>query len=279
MRQTLTNGSNDSSVNSSIVSVRDVGKTYSSGTTALQNIYFDVKPHDFVSLVGPSGCGKSTLLRIIAGLGDATSGSVTVNGETPTSPKARQSLGYVFQDANLLPWHNVQDNVALPLELGGVGKNKRREAAGEVLELVGLSDFTHAYPRELSGGMRMRVSIARALVTQPQLILMDEPFGALDEITRQRLNQELLGIKKQTGATVIFVTHNVFEAVYLSKRIAIMSAQPGRIIHTTEVDTDAERTPDFRGTDVFSRTVVEVTEVLERGISRPDTAQQKEQVA
>lgn len=275
MRQTPSDNSSDDSV----VRVRDVSKTYSNGTTALQNIYLDVAPHDFVSLVGPSGCGKSTLLRIIAGLGDATSGSVMVDGATPTSPEARRSLGYVFQDANLLPWQNVQDNVALPLSLGGVGKNKRREAAGEVLELVGLSDFKHAYPRELSGGMRMRVSIARALVTRPRLILMDEPFGALDEITRQRLNQELLSIKKQTGATVIFVTHNVFEAVYLSKRIAIMSAQPGRIIHTTQIDTDDERTPDFRGTDVFSRTVVEVTEVLERGVPRPDTAKQKEQVA
>lgn len=275
MRQTPSGNSSDDSV----VRVRDVSKTYSNGTTALQNIYLDVVPHDFVSLVGPSGCGKSTLLRIIAGLGDATSGSVMVDGAAPTSPEARRSLGYVFQDANLLPWQNVQDNVALPLSLGGVGKNKRREAAGEVLELVGLSDFKHAYPRELSGGMRMRVSIARALVTRPRLILMDEPFGALDEITRQRLNQELLSIKKQTGATVIFVTHNVFEAVYLSKRIAIMSAQPGRIIHTTQIDTDDERTPDFRGTDVFSRTVVEVTEVLERGVPRPDTAKQKERVA
>ncbi|MEM7736191.1 MAG: ABC transporter ATP-binding protein [Deinococcota bacterium] len=248
----------------SLVHVSNVDKVYASGTHALEDVHLDVHPGEFVSLLGPSGCGKSTLLRIIAGLGEASSGEVLVEGQTPNSPK-QLPLGFVFQDANLLPWRSVLGNVMLPLELMGVRKQERAARAREVLELVGLGGFTKAYPKELSGGMRMRVSIARALVTSPHLLLMDEPFGALDEITRQRLNQELLRIKEATGATVVFVTHNVFEAVYLSDRIAVMSAQPGRIVETISIDTNQARDASFRGSEVFSNTVVRVVAALGEG--------------
>lgn len=252
------------SQNHALVHVRHVDKVYGSGTHALQDVNVEVYTGEFVSLLGPSGCGKSTLLRIIAGLGEATAGTVLVEGATPNSPR-QQPLGFVFQDANLLPWRSVLGNVMLPLELTGVAKKERVSRAKEVLELVGLGGFTKAYPKELSGGMRMRVSIARALVTSPHLLLMDEPFGALDEITRQRLNHELLRIKAATGATVVFVTHNVFEAVFLSDRIAVMSAQPGRIIEHIDVATDQPRDATFRGSDVFSQTVMQVVSALGEG--------------
>jgi NitT/TauT family transport system ATP-binding protein len=254
-----------------LVRVRHVDKVYGSGTHALQNVDLDVYKGEFVSLLGPSGCGKSTLLRIIAGLGEATTGSVLVEGKAPNSAQ-QQPLGFVFQDANLLPWRNVMGNVVLPLELTGVAKKERIERAQEVLELVGLSKFTKAHPKELSGGMRMRVSIARALVTAPHLLLMDEPFGALDEITRQRLNHELLRIKEATGATVVFVTHNVFEGVFLSDRIAVMSAQPGRIVEDISVGSDQPRNAAFRGSEVFSHTVMRVVSALGEGaLDAPDT--------
>ncbi|MEM6428472.1 MAG: ABC transporter ATP-binding protein [Deinococcota bacterium] len=269
--QITDSNSPDSNSSSSLVQVRHVDKIYASGTHALEDVHLDVNSGEFVSLLGPSGCGKSTLLRIIAGLGDASAGEVLVEGHAPNSPQ-QLPLGFVFQDANLLPWRSVLGNVMLPLELMGIRKRERLERAREVLELVGLGGFTKAYPKELSGGMRMRVSIARALVTAPHLLLMDEPFGALDEITRQRLNQELLRIKDATGATVVFVTHNVFEAVYLSDRIAVMSAQPGRIVDTIRIDTDHTRDTSFRGSEVFSNTVVRVVAALGDGALGENTS-------
>ena len=246
-----------------LVRAENVDKRYANGTLALEGINLTVREGEVISLVGPSGCGKSTLLRIIAGLGDATAGSVTVNGADPASSEARGSTAFVFQEATLLPWRTVRHNVELPLELRGTPKSEWATTVNEALELVGLSKFDRAYPRELSGGMRMRVSIARALVTKPKLLLMDEPFGALDEITRQKLNMDLLRLKDVLGATVIFVTHNVFEAVYLSSRIAAMSVRPGRFVREIGIDAPYPRDPSFRGTPEFGRSVVEVVDALE----------------
>lgn len=246
-----------------LVRARNVDKRYASGTLALEGINLDVREGEVISLVGPSGCGKSTLLRIIAGLGDASSGEISVAGADPSSSEARGSTAFVFQEATLLPWRTVRHNVELPLELRGVPKTQWDGVVNEALELVGLEKFDRAYPRELSGGMRMRVSIARALVTKPKLLLMDEPFGALDEITRQKLNMDLLRLKDVLGATVIFVTHNVFEAVYLSSRIAVMSVRPGRFVREIRIDAPYPRDPSFRGTPEFGKSVVDVVDALD----------------
>ena len=241
-----------------LVTVQNVHKKYGNGTVALQAVNLEVRQGDFVSLVGPSGCGKSTLLRIIAGLGDASSGTVQVGGVSPTSPQAKGFTSFVFQEATLLPWRMLRGNVEIPLELAGTPKSEWNRTVDEALEMVGLGGFANAYPRELSGGMRMRVSIARALVTKPKLLLMDEPFGALDEITRQKLNGDLLELRERIGATVIFVTHNVFEAVYLSSRIAVMSARPGRISEEIAIDQPYPRQSTFRGSPEFGQTVLRV---------------------
>ena len=245
-----------------LVSVRGVDKQYANGTLAISGIDLEVKNGEFVSLVGPSGCGKSTLLRIIAGLGDATTGTVLVDGKTPGDAQTRGQSSFVFQEATLLPWRPVRQNVELPLELMNVPRTQWAERVGDALEMVGLSGFANAYPRELSGGMKMRVSIARALVTRPRLLLMDEPFGALDEITRQRLNDDLMRVKDLTGATVIFVTHNVFEAVFLSSRIVVMSVRPGRILEEIAVATPYPRSSDYRISDAFTRDAGVVMKLL-----------------
>jgi NitT/TauT family transport system ATP-binding protein len=240
-----------------------VSKTYANGTVALADVAFEVSEGQFVSLVGPSGCGKSTLLRIIAGLGPVTSGSVLVEGLPPKQARQERSdTAFVFQDPTLMPWRTVVGNVELPLELRGISAGQRRQAAAEALDMVGLSDFGRAYPRELSGGMRMRVSLARALVGHPRLLLMDEPFGALDEIYRQHLNGELLRICDLAGWTVVFVTHNVFEAVFLSTRILVMSRQPGRILAEVPVDLPSPRVPQLRSTSEYSRVVGDVVRLL-----------------
>jgi NitT/TauT family transport system ATP-binding protein len=247
-----------------LIVVDRVGKQYSNGTVALEDISFDVTEGEFVSLVGPSGCGKSTVLRMIAGLGAITSGTIHVEGLAPT--RARQERGdmaFVFQDATLMPWRDVMGNVELPLELRGVPKAERRKTSAEALEMVGLHDMLHVYPRELSGGMRMRVSLARALAAHPKILLMDEPFGALDEITRQRLNGELLRICALAGWTVLFVTHNVFEATFLSSRILVMSRRPGRIVADVPVDLPYPRVPEIRTTPEYSRLVGQVVALLE----------------
>ena len=245
-----------------LVSVRGVDKQYSSGTLAISGIDLEVKNGEFVSLVGPSGCGKSTLLRIIAGLGDASTGTVLVDGAAPGDAQTRGQSSFVFQEATLLPWRPVRQNVELPLELMNVPRAQWAERVGEALEMVGLRGFANAYPRELSGGMKMRVSIARALVTRPRLLLMDEPFGALDEITRQRLNDDLMRVKDLTGATVIFVTHNVFEAVFLSSRIVVMSARPGRILEEIAVSTPYPRSSEYRTSEAFTRDAGVVMKLL-----------------
>ncbi len=215
-----------------LVSIRNVSKQFSNGTLAIRGVNLDIAAGEFLSLLGPSGCGKSTLLRIIAGLGAPSAGTI----EWPTSShdargRAERQLGFVFQDPTLMPWANVIRNVMLPLTLAARRPRPRLSArAAEMIELVGLKGFEKAYPRELSGGMRMRVSIARALVTRPRILLMDEPFAALDEITRHKLNDDLLALWWQQRFTVVFVTHSVFELVYLSQRIVVMAARPGRVM-------------------------------------------------
>lgn len=220
-----------------IVAFHHVSKIYNTGTVALSQFHFSITEGEFISFLGPSGCGKSTALRMVAGLGEATEGKVEVFGQNPKEViKNTNDVAFVFQDANLLPWRTVLENVMLPLELRGSDKKSRKEDAIKVLEMVGLKDHIKSYPRQLSGGMRMRVSIARALAAKPKLLLMDEPFAALDEITRQTLQTELLEIWKREKMTILFVTHNVFEAVYLSTRIAVLSARPGRLSSIIDVD-------------------------------------------
>jgi NitT/TauT family transport system ATP-binding protein len=246
-----------------LIVIDHVGKTYANGTVALDDISFDVREGQFVSLVGPSGCGKSTLLRMVAGLGPITNGQILVEGLPPRRARQEKAdTAFVFQDANLMPWRNVMGNVELPLELRGVGKTERRATAMQALEMVGLAEATKAYPRELSGGMRMRVSLARALAAHPRLLLMDEPFGALDEITRQRLNGELLRLCALANWTVVFVTHNVFEAVYLSTRILVMSARPGKIVAEVPVPLPHPRVPEIRTAPEYTRIVGEVVALL-----------------
>jgi NitT/TauT family transport system ATP-binding protein len=233
---------------SPIVSLRNVGKTFSNGTTALQKLDLDVRAGEFLSLLGPSGCGKSTALRIIAGLGEATSGAIDWHGGRHDTSR---DVGFVFQEPTLMPWATVFDNAWLPLRLKGIARAKARDAIMAALKSVGLDSFANAYPRELSGGMKMRVSIARALVTEPRLLLMDEPFAALDEITRQKLNDDLLRITHERGTTVVFVTHSVFESVYLSDRIVIIAARPGRVIGEISIRASFPRGADFRTSESY----------------------------
>jgi NitT/TauT family transport system ATP-binding protein len=240
--------------------LRDVVKRYARGTLALQGISFDVGPQEFVSLLGPSGCGKSTLLRLVAGLDQASSGHI----ESPAladSPAC--DTAFVFQDPTLMPWASVFDNVWLPLRLAGLSKADAASQVQQVLTRVGLSDFAAAYPAELSGGMRMRASIARALVTQPRVLLMDEPFAALDEITRQRLNADLLAWWQANALAVLFVTHSVFEAVFLSQRVLVMGARPGRIVAEIAIDEPWPRSAEFRTSQRYAQTCRQVTQALE----------------
>ena len=222
--------------------MRDVGKSFASGTTALAHVDLTIREGDFVSLLGPSGCGKSTALRIIAGLSSPSSGILDWRGP----PLRKNDVGFVFQEPTLLPWASVYDNVWLPLRLKGVSRAKAEPAIRDVLERVHLTGFEKAVPRELSGGMKMRVSIARALVTRPQLMLMDEPFAALDEITRFKLNDDLLELWQEERFTIVFVTHSVFESVFLSNRIIVMAARPGRVHEEFDVDAPYPRNEDFR---------------------------------
>ena len=229
----------------SLLALHGVGKTFANGTQALANLNFDVRAGEFLSLVGPSGCGKSTALRIIAGLSAPSAGGVAwLTGGIDADKTSH--IGFVFQEPTLMPWARVFDNVALPLVLKGVAADTIAKRVTGVLDRVGLEKFARAFPRELSGGMRMRVSIARALVTEPQLLLMDEPFAALDEITRFKLNNDLLQVWQTTGTTVVFVTHSVFESVYLSSRILVMTARPGRVSAELRIDAQYPRDQNFR---------------------------------
>jgi NitT/TauT family transport system ATP-binding protein len=223
-----------------LVGVRGVSKVFANGVEALADVSLDVQEGEFLSVLGPSGCGKSTLLRLIAGLTAPTTGAID------WSAGKRRNLGFVFQEPTLMPWATALANVALPLKLRGTARSEREARAARALVNVGLKGFERVWPRELSGGMKMRVSLARALVVEPRLLLMDEPFAALDEITRHRLNDDLLELWQKSGVTVVFVTHSVFESVYLSQRIVVMAARPGRVIDEIRIDEPYPRGEAFR---------------------------------
>ncbi|WP_366658343.1 ABC transporter ATP-binding protein [Fodinicurvata sp. EGI_FJ10296] len=235
--------------------------------TALSDIDLTIRQGDFVSLIGPSGCGKTTLMRAVADLEQPTAGTMTVNGVSAHEARLRRAYGYVFQAPALYPWRTVARNVQLPLEIMGLDREERRRRCAQALETVGLGGFERKFPWQLSGGMQQRVSIARALSFDPKLMLMDEPFGALDEITRDTLNLHLLKLWNQTGLSVIFVTHSIPEAVFLSSRIVVMSPRPGRILEVIDSDLPTERTLDIRETPEFLRIAQQVRDALRRGHS------------
>ncbi|MCA0255043.1 MAG: ABC transporter ATP-binding protein [Proteobacteria bacterium] len=246
-----------------LVVMKSVSKVFSSGTVALSDMSLTVESGEFISLLGPSGCGKSTALRIIAGLGDTTTGSIDWPSSRINSRGLPEGdISFVFQEPTLMPWQTVFGNVHLPLKLRGVSKAAARADIMTALETVGLKDFADAYPRELSGGMKMRVSIARALVTRPKLLLMDEPFAALDEITRQKLNDDVLKLWRDTGITVIFVTHSVFESAYLSNRIVVMKARPGRVHADLPLVTSLERGELYRSSEEYRQACELVSKTL-----------------
>lgn len=240
------------------IDVRGACKTYPNGTIALQPVNLQIGKGEFVSLLGPSGCGKSTLLRVIAGLSAPTQGEVKI--------PAGDRRAFVFQDPTLLPWRTVEGNAHLVCELEGVGKAERRTRVAEALKMVGLTGFEQVYPRNLSGGMKMRLSLARALALRPQLFLMDEPFSAVDEITREGLQDELLRIWGSEGFTSVFVTHNLYEAVYLSQRVVVMSARPGRIKKIFDIPFDFPRRPVLRSTHEFAALSAEISHYLREGM-------------
>ncbi|HEX3937730.1 MAG TPA: ABC transporter ATP-binding protein [Xanthobacteraceae bacterium] len=259
------------SAGASLVALRGVDKRFPSGTQALQGFDLDVREGEFVSLLGPSGCGKSTALRIIAGLSEPTAGAVEWSSpQTPMQGESR--IGFVFQEPTLMPWTNVFNNVLLPLKLKGFNAEKARARVVAALDRVGLKDFGRAYPRELSGGMRMRVSIARALVTEPALLLMDEPFAALDEITRFKLNNDLLQVWQALHTTVVFVTHSVFESVYLSSRIVVMAARPGRVFTELAIDAPYPRDQNFRTSADYAAFCRRTSEALAQAMAVQERA-------
>jgi NitT/TauT family transport system ATP-binding protein len=248
------------------VSLQKVGKTFAKGeVTALQEIELDVQPGEFISLIGPSGCGKSTLLRIVGDLIQPSSGEVVVNGKTADQARRDGDYGIVFQDAVLYDWRTVARNIALPLEMAVWDRSRRDARVKEMVELVELTGFENHHPWQLSGGMQQRVSIARALSFDPALLLMDEPFGALDEMTRERLNLELLRIWEASGSTVVFVTHSISEAIFLSTRVVVMSARPGRIVGIVDIDLLQPRTAEMREVHRFAELIREVRRLLRRG--------------
>ncbi|MDX2004038.1 MAG: ABC transporter ATP-binding protein [Meiothermus sp.] len=248
-----------------MVAVNNVSMTFQTGTVALKDANLEIASGEFISLIGPSGCGKTTLLRLLADLIQPTSGSISIGGKTPEEARKSRAYGYVFQAATLMEWRSVLHNVMLPLEVMNFPQAERRARAEKMLALVGLEKFAKHYPWQLSGGMQQRVSIARALAFDPQLLFMDEPFGALDEITRENLNLELLRLWRETGKTVIFVTHSIPEAVFLSTRIVVMTPRPGKIETVIPVDLPQPRTFETRETPEFFRIATEVREALRKG--------------
>jgi NitT/TauT family transport system ATP-binding protein len=256
-----------------VIEVRGLSLIFQTADTpvfALSDIDLSIGAGEFVSFIGPSGCGKTTLMRVIADLERPTEGSITVNGVTPEEARLSRAYGYVFQAPALYPWRTVIRNVTLPLEIMGLGRREREARAVKYLDMVGLNGFERKFPWQLSGGMQQRVSIARALSFEPQLLLMDEPFGALDEITRDHLNEQLIGLWEQTRKTVIFVTHSISEAVFLSTRIVVMSPRPGRIIDMIDCDLPARRTLDIRETPEFLAIAHRVRQALRAGHSYED---------
>lgn len=245
------------------IALQGVSKQFRKGALALQNISMQVEKGEFISLLGPSGCGKSTLLRLVSGLTPISSGQLAINGMTPVN--ARELMSFIFQDATLLPWRTVERNVGLGLELEHAARALRREKVAKMLELVGLTHVALQYPRQLSGGMKMRVSIARALVSRPRILLLDEPFAALDEMSRDRLNEELLRLYIEHQWTVLFVTHSVAEAVFLSTRIVVLAPHPGRIAHVVPVELPWPRTAETRLTSAYDDEVARVSRLL-RGV-------------
>jgi NitT/TauT family transport system ATP-binding protein len=251
------------------VSLRTVGRTFANGeVVAVQEIDLEIAPREFVSFIGPSGCGKSTLLRIIGDLIKPSTGEVIVNGKTAHQARLDRDYGIVFQDAVLYDWRTVARNISLPLELAGWNRGRRDARVNEMLDLVELTGFEKRHPWELSGGMQQRVSIARALSFSPALLLMDEPFGALDEMTRERLNAELLRIWQETQSTIVFVTHSIAEAVFLSTRVVVMSPRPGRITEIIPIDLPQPRTNATREDAHFFALVTRVREALHGGSAR-----------
>jgi NitT/TauT family transport system ATP-binding protein len=252
-----------------IVRLRDVDKVFTRGgqpvTTAIEGIGLDIRRGEFVSLIGPSGCGKSTLLRVIGDLVPPSRGEVLVNGKPAARARRDRDYGIVFQAPVLFEWRSVEDNVKLPLEVIGRPAAERSARAREMLDLVELGEFTKHYPYQLSGGMQQRVAIARALSIEPALLLMDEPFGALDEMTRERMNSEVLRIWERTGTTIVFVTHSIPEAVFLSSRVVVMSPRPGRITKVIDVDLPRPRNVETRESRRYFEIVTEVREALRAG--------------
>lgn len=247
----------------SLIDLQGVTKTYDNGTLALSDVSTSIAQGSFVSLLGPSGCGKSTLLRIIAGLISPTAGAI----HWPATDEQRpDDIGFVFQEATLMPWASVLENVYLPLKLRGKQLKDVKPQLIEALARVGLAEFATAFPRELSGGMKMRVSIARALVTRPPVLLMDEPFAALDEFTREKLDDDLLALWEAENWTVIFVTHSVYESVYLSERVLVMGARPGRILRDLTIDAPHPRDREFRTTPEYVRQCAEISEALRHDV-------------
>jgi NitT/TauT family transport system ATP-binding protein len=260
----------------SVIALRGVGKTFSNGVTALGGIDLEIRDREFVSLLGPSGCGKSTALRIVAGLTEPSSGIVIWRDRDTAGRNPSGEIGFVFQDPTLMPWATVTGNVHLPLKLQGLTATDAAADIERALNRVGLSDFATAYPRELSGGMKMRVSIARAMVTKPKLLLMDEPFAALDEITRFRLNNDLLRVWQsmddRSGATVVFVTHSVFESVFLSSRIAVMTRRPGRIFTEIAIEEPYPRHESFRTSANYAAYCRKVSGALHEAMTAGEAA-------
>jgi NitT/TauT family transport system ATP-binding protein len=268
------------SENQTVVSLSGVSKRFATGALeALRAIDLEVKPGEFISLIGPSGCGKSTLLRVVGDLVQPTEGRVVVNGKSAHQARLDRDYGMVFQDAVLYDWRTVAKNISLPLELLGWDRQRRAERVRELIDLVELAGFEEHHPWELSGGMQQRVAIARALSFRPPLLLMDEPFGALDEMTRERMNMELLRIWQQSGGTILFVTHSIAEAVFLSTRVAVMSPRPGQILGVVDIDLAQPRTVDTREHPRFFELVTEVRELLRRGGAETAEPEAEEAIA
>ena len=246
--------------NPPLVKAVSLTKRYGQGSVILEDINFEVDKGEFVSLIGPSGCGKSTLLKLISSLSPVTTGTLTVDGMTPQN--AREEMAFIFQEPTLLPWRTVTRNIELPLEVEGMNPAKRSDIVARMRKLVGLDHVPHHYPRQLSGGMKMRASIARALSVSPKILLLDEPFGALDEMTRDRMNEELLAIRQQQKFTAFFVTHSVAEAVFLSSRIVVLAANPGRIYRDIRIPIPYPRSAETRESPDYLSWVTEVTRAL-----------------